>query len=115
MWNGDADVTTLDRILTPTYIGHIGSRTRDIAQLMQDIAAYRAANPAARFRVEHQFGDGDYVATRLIVQTADQSGSPVEAAGINISRWDGKLLAEEWAVWEPVPPKTSPAKPNRSD
>jgi len=43
----------------------------------------------------NQFGSGDYLATRL---TASAGGQTI--AGLNMSRWLGGLLDEEWAVWE---------------
>jgi predicted ester cyclase len=101
VWQGEADLDTLDELVTPTYIGHIGSRDRDLARLKQDIAAYRQAAPDVRFRVEHQFGEGEYVATRVTAHATDPAtGQPTKACGLNISRWEDGLLAEEWAVWE---------------
>jgi len=38
------------------------------------------------------------------VRARSKSGDELEAAGMNISRWDGDKLAEEWAVWEPLHP-----------
>lgn len=64
VWNGEANVDDLDRLLAPNYRGHLGSRDRDLTQLKNDIVAYRATAPNIEFRLEHQFGEGDYVATR---------------------------------------------------
>jgi predicted ester cyclase len=101
VWQGEADVSTLDALVTQSYIGHIGSRDRDLAGLKHDIAAYRQAAPDVRFRVEHQFGEGQYVATRVTAHATDPTtGEPIMACGLNISRWEDGLLAEEWAVWE---------------
>ena len=86
----------LDSLLAPSYRGHLGSRSRDAATLKQDIVAYRERTPDVRFRPEHQFGDGDYLATRL---TATAGGRTI--CGLNVSRWEDGRLAEEWAVWEP--------------
>jgi hypothetical protein len=58
--------------------------------------AYRERTPDVRFRSEHQFGEGDYLATRLTATAAGQT-----ICGLNISRWEDGLLAEEWALWEP--------------
>jgi hypothetical protein len=81
--------------VTPGYRGHLGSRERDVAQLKQDIAAYRRRLPDVRFVVEHQFDDGEYLASRL---SATAGGKTI--TGLNMSRWPDGLLAEEWAVWE---------------
>ena len=95
VWNGDADLDEIDSLVTSDYRGHLGSRERDAAELKEDIAAYRRRVPGVRFSVEHQFGDGDHLATRL---TADYGGQTI--SGLNMSRWVDELLAEEWAVWE---------------
>jgi hypothetical protein len=95
VWNGDAALDDIDSLVTASYRGHLGSRERDLVALKEDIAAYRQRVLGVRFKVEHQFGDGDYLATRL---TAVAGGQTI--AGVNISRWEHDLLAEEWAVWE---------------
>ena len=98
IWNGDLGIDELDQLVTATYRGHIGSRSRDLAQLKLDIAAYRENAPGVRFTPEHQFGQGVYLATRL---TAHAGGRTI--TGLNMSRWQDDLLAEEWAVWESFP------------
>ena len=98
VWNGDAGIDELDSLLSPTYRGHLGSRLRNVAELKRDIADYRDRRPGVRFRVEHQFSDGSYLAARLTAHAADAT-TPI-VCGMNISRWEGGLLAEEWAVWE---------------
>ena len=102
VWSGDAAVTELDTLMTPNYAGHLGSRDRNLAGLKRDIADYRRTAPNVRFAVEHQFGDGDHVAARVTAVGTDDSGRPISARGLNISRWEGDRLAEEWAVWEPL-------------
>jgi hypothetical protein len=97
VWNGEADVDELDSLLAPAYLGHLGSRDRDAARLREDIVSYRTRVPGACFRAEHQFGEGDYLATRLTAATA-AGGETI--CGLNMSRWEGGLLAEEWAIWE---------------
>ena len=99
IWNGEADLSELDSLLVPSYRGHLGSRGRDATDLRHDIAAYRERTPDVRFRPEHQFGEGDYLATRW---TATAGGRTI--CGLNISRWEDGLLAEEWAVWETLGP-----------
>jgi len=55
VWNGEAELDVLDDLVTSTYVGHIGTRDRDLTRLKEDIAVYRAASPGVRFRIEHQF------------------------------------------------------------
>jgi hypothetical protein len=107
VWNGEAEVDLLDDLVTSTYVGHIGVRDRDLTRLKKDIAAYRAAAPGVRFQIEHQFGDGTYVATRLTAHAPAEGGAGrvPTAVGLNISHWEGGLLAEEWAVWEASAPR----------
>jgi SnoaL-like polyketide cyclase len=98
IWNGEADLDELDALVAPSYVGHIGSRDRDLGQLKQDIVDYRAKSPGVVFRVEHQFGAGGYLATRLTARTEHASEQTI--SGMNISRWQDGVLTEEWAVWE---------------
>ena len=100
VWNGDDDLDELDPILSADYVGHNGSRDRDLAQLKVDITAYRLSAPDVRFTIEHGLEAGDFSATRLRAHATDASGAATSATGLNISRWEGALLAEEWAVWE---------------
>jgi len=97
IWGGSVPVEELDGLVAPGYVGHVGSRDRNLAQLKTDIAAYRAATPAV-FCVQHQISEGDYLATRLIAHRIGSASSMIH--GMNISRWENELLAEEWAVWE---------------
>jgi hypothetical protein len=82
----------------------MGFGSRGLAELKRDIAAYQGSADDVRFSVHHRFGEGDYLATRVSVRARSKSGDELEAAGMNISRWDGDKLAEEWAVWEPLHP-----------
>jgi hypothetical protein len=100
VWNGEADLDELDSLVSPTYRGHLGLRDRDSARLKQDIAAYRERVLGVRFRVEHQFGEGDYLASRLTAHAPAIAAAEAVVCGLNISRWEDGLLAEEWAVWE---------------
>jgi hypothetical protein len=105
IWNGRAEVDELDSLVTPTYISHIGSRDRDVTRLKEDITAYRKQARDISFEVMHRFSEDDYVATRVVAHAADpDTGVPMSACGLNISRWEDGLLAEEWAVWEPLSP-----------
>ena len=103
VWQGELDVAELSTLTAPGYLGHIGSRERDLAGLMADIRAYRDAAPSTRFTVEHRFADGPFLATRLSARsTSSADGAELVAAGINISRWENDRIAEEWAIWEPM-------------
>ena len=64
VWNGEAEIADLDRLVAPAYVGHIRCRDRDLVRLKADIVAYRAATPNVVFRVEHQFGQGETTSRR---------------------------------------------------
>jgi hypothetical protein len=97
VWSGGepADILAL---VTADYVGHMlhlehGQRSR------QDypgwIQAFREANPNTRFLVEDQSASGDRLWTRLRATREDGAISH----GMNVSRFVGGQLAEEWAVW----------------
>src|SRR4029077_17329956 len=71
--SGDGDFAELDDLMAPGFIGHMGERTRDLVQLKRDMAAYRASADEVRFRIEQQFGDGDFLATRVAVSAIRRS------------------------------------------
>lgn len=106
-WQGEADLDTIDELVTDDYVGHMGFGDRGLAELKRAIAVYRMSADDIRFSVHHRFGEGDYLATRLSVRARGKSGEELGAAGMNISRWHGDQLAEEWAVWEPLHPVAS--------
>jgi len=103
-WQGEADLDTIDEIVTNDFIGHMGFGSRGLAELKRDIAAYRQSARDVRFSIHHRFGEGDYIATRVSVRATGPTGEALSAAGLNISRWEGDRLAEEWAVWERLHP-----------
>jgi hypothetical protein len=102
VWNGAEGLHGLESLVSPNYRGHLGLRERDLSRLKQDIADFRDRNPGVRFQIEHQFCEGPHVATRLTARVpAETTGEPTTVCGLNISRWEGGVLVEEWAVWEP--------------
>jgi SnoaL-like protein len=103
-WQGEADLDTIDELVTDEYVGHMGLGNRGLAELKRDIAAYRQSARNVRFSIHHRFGEGDYLATRVSVRATGANGEALTAAGLNISRWEGDRLAEEWAVWERLHP-----------
>jgi hypothetical protein len=101
VWNGERPLDDLDRLVTAGYRGHLGLRERSLDELKRDIAAYRARVPDVRFTVDHRIADGAYTASRIRAHaTHPDTGAPAAVPGMNISRWEDGLLAEEWAVWE---------------
>lgn len=59
------------------------------------IQSFREANPNTRFLVHDQSTSGDRLWTRLRA-TREDGGV---ADGMNVSRFVGDRIAEEWAIW----------------
>ena len=101
IWN-DGALDRLHALLAPGYAGHIHgkvSEERDEDALASSIADFRRRFPEVRFTVTEQIVAGDRVATRLSAVLGDEE----LAVGMNFSRWQNGRLAEEWALWEPIP------------
>jgi predicted SnoaL-like aldol condensation-catalyzing enzyme len=97
------DVSRLEEVIPPNYVGHASAGDRDREGFIQSIRffhnlfIYREDS----FRIEDQLVDGEKVVTRM---TADvkvrETGEPITLMGINIARIvDGKIV-EEWNTWE---------------
>lgn len=95
----------LDRILTPDYVVHPEEvRGRDGLEAL--VQGYRDALSDLRVRIEHQFTEGDYVATRYTItgkHEGDLMGTPatgkdVAFSGLTISRCENGRIAEEWEI-----------------
>jgi predicted ester cyclase len=92
-----------DRILTPDYVIH-PHEARGADGLREMVEGYKSALSGLRVEVDHQFAEGDYVATRFTVRgrhDGDLMGTPptgrdVAFGGITISRCEGGRIAEEW-------------------
>jgi hypothetical protein len=97
----DAPPSSVSEVVTPGYAGHmlhLIEGERSAAEYPGWIERYRSANPSTDFVIEDQFESGDRLCTRLRAERRD--GEQVWAArGINISRFEGDRIAEEWAVW----------------
>jgi hypothetical protein len=97
VWRG-GDLGALAGLITPDYLGHMlhlpdGERTAE--QYQGWIVRYREANPGTRFRVEDQSASGNRLWSRLTATHGDGR----QASGMNVSRFVGGRIAEEWAVW----------------
>ena len=94
-----ADILTTDYVLHPEGV-------RGAAGLAEMVSVYRAALSDLRVDVEHQFTDGDYVATRFTIRgthDGDLMGTPatgrqVAFSGLTISRCESGRIAEEWEL-----------------
>lgn len=95
-WNDGPEVV-LD-LITTDYQGHmlqLPSGERSAEQYPQWIRDYREAFPGVTFEVVDQAASGDRLWSR--VRATDADGR--HAHGMNVSRFVGDRIAEEWAVW----------------
>ena len=94
-----ADILTADYLLHPEGV-------RGAAGLAEMVSAYRSALSDLRVEVEHQFTEGDWVATRYTIRgthDGDLMGTPptgreVAFSGLTISRCEDGRIAEEWEL-----------------
>jgi steroid delta-isomerase-like uncharacterized protein len=105
----DGNLDALDAIIDQAYVLHdpnAPEEVRGVDGLKELVAMYRSGVPDLRVTVEHQFTEGDYVATRFTARGTHDgeimglppTGRQVSIAGITISRCrDGKIM-EEWEV-----------------
>ena len=99
----------LDQILTPDYVVHPEeARGRDGLEAM--VQGYRDALSDLRVHIEHQFTEGDFVATRYTItgrHDGDLMGTPatgkdVAFSGLTISRCENGRIAEEWELVDTI-------------
>ena len=100
----------LDAVVDPAYVLHDPSmpeEVRGVDGVKEMVEAYREAF-GLRVTVEHQFADGDYVATRYTARgthNAEFMGIPPTGregavSGICISRFRDGMIVEEWDSWD---------------
>ena len=97
VWN-DGDPQAVLGLVTDDYRGHmlhLAAGERTAAQYPDWIRAYRGSNPGVVFAVVDQAWSGDRLWTRVSARRLDGAW----AHGVNISRFVGARIAEEWALW----------------
>jgi steroid delta-isomerase-like uncharacterized protein len=83
---------------------------RGVDGLLEMVDTFRSALPDLTVTVDHQFADGDHVASRFTVRGTHEGelfGAPptsreVEVKGITISRCEDGRIAEEWELVDAV-------------
>lgn len=97
------DLSALDQLIAPNYIGHVAAGDRDLEGFRESIKYFHNLFVYGEdsFEVNDQFVEGERVATRMTAHVKMRAtGEPVTLIGINIARIvDGKLV-EEWNTWE---------------
>jgi predicted SnoaL-like aldol condensation-catalyzing enzyme len=100
-----ADISALEELIAPNYVGHVSSGDRGIEEFRESILFFHNLFVYQKdsFRIEDQLADGEKVATRMTAHVhLRETGEPVTLLGINIARIvDGKIV-EEWNTWEQV-------------
>jgi len=100
------DRAGLERILSPDFVIYVPEEHRGVDGLLEMVETFRSALPDLAVTVDHQFADGDYVATRFTVRGthdgellgAPPTGRPVAVTGITVSRCEDGRIAEEWEL-----------------
>ena len=91
----------IDTVVTHDYVGHTSKGNRNIDGLRARITEFHALYPDVKFTIEDQLAEGDRIATRMTgFGTSKETGRVVHLIGLNISRFVGNRIAEEWPVWE---------------
>jgi steroid delta-isomerase-like uncharacterized protein len=100
------DRAALEQILTPDYVVHQPEDHVGVDGLLGMVQIFRTAMPDMDVTVDHQFADGDYVATRFTVRGthdgelfgAAPTNRQVVVSGITLSRCENGRIAEEWEL-----------------
>jgi predicted ester cyclase len=95
----------LPSIVTPDYVLHPGE-IRGAEGLREMVKGYQSALSDLRVEIEHQFCEGDDVATVLTIHgthTGELMGAPptgreVSFSGLTVSRCENGRIAEEWEI-----------------
>jgi hypothetical protein len=108
-WRGNFDV--IDELVAPNYIGYDPSQPEPIrgpAGLKATFQQYLDAFSGAQITVDHQFAEGDFVATRWTgrgthtgeIAGVAPTGKDTTVTGITISRLEGGKVVEDWTNWD---------------
>ena len=87
----------LPGLVTEDYVLHPeGIRGADgLAEMVQ---GHRASIPDLNVTIDHQFTEGDYVATRFTIRGRHVSNNDVEVTGLTVSRCRDGKIEEEWEL-----------------
>jgi predicted ester cyclase len=87
----------LPRIVTEDYVLH-PEGARGASGLAEVVEGYRSQIPNVSIAIDHQFTDGDYVATRYTIRGRHATDHDVEFTGLTVSRCRDGKIAEEWEI-----------------
>lgn len=105
------NLSALDEVIAPNYVGHASAGDRDFEGFRQSILYFHSIFLYGEdsFEINDQFVDGEKVATRMTAHVKVRAtGEPITLIGINLARIvDGKIV-EEWNTWEQLQPPSRP-------
>jgi len=107
---GNGDWASIERVYDPNvaYHGTGPTELKGSAATIEMIKGYKAAFPDLSFKVEHCFGEGDLVVSRVVVSgrnTGELFGTPATGRQMalpltTIQRFANGKVAEEWESWD---------------
>ena len=110
-WNANGNVASVDEMVSPDFIGHLGDgQTRDMEQLKDEIRVYQRALGGLREVVEDLIAEGDKVVGRYTLYAthtgnfhgAKPTGKKVKVSGIEIFRLEAGKIVEFWHFGESI-------------
>lgn len=97
------NLSALDEVIAPDYVGHASAGDRDFEGFRQSILYFHNLfiYDENSFQVDDQFVEGEKVATRMTANVKLRAtGEPITLIGINLARIVGGKIVEEWNTWE---------------
>ncbi|HMN75763.1 MAG TPA: ester cyclase [Burkholderiaceae bacterium] len=108
------NLSALDEVIAPDYVGHASAGDRDLEGFRQSILYFHKLFVYAEdsFQVDDQFVEGEKVATRMTAHVKVRAtGEPITLIGINLARIVNGKIVEEWNTWEQLQPPAAPRQP----
>ena len=87
----------LPGLVTEDYVLH-PEGVRGAEGLAAMVEGHRASIPDLSVTIDHQFTEGDYVATRFTIRGRHVTDHDVEFTGIVVSRCRDGKIEEEWEI-----------------
>lgn len=105
------NLSALDEVIAPNYVGHASAGDRDLEGFRQSILYFHKlfVYDEDSFQVDDQFVEGEKVATRMTAHVKVRAtGEPITLIGINLARIVNGKIVEEWNTWEQLQPPAAP-------
>lgn len=91
------NLDALSGLVTEDYVLH-PEGVRGAVGLVEMVQGHRASIPDLGVTIDHQFTEGDYVATRFTIRGRHVTDHDVEFTGLVISRCRDGKIEEEWEI-----------------